>query len=242
MPLFHEDEPEKLYQYLKSFGMYTPNRKTHDYFKKLQKQDIWLQVKELFKIYKRKWNGPDIPIYIFPVEARQSLFVRHQLGKSGVSFKDKVFLFLSPAEDPKELEALFVHEYHHVCRMNKLKKAVSEYTLLDSIVLEGLAEYTVRNCCGEDYLSAWCTYYTEKEIETFWKQFIKPYLTKKKTERLHDQVLFGKRNVPDMLGYAAGYVIISKYAENHQITLSDSLTKPADEFITAWNADTEAFE
>ncbi|MDF1512080.1 DUF2268 domain-containing putative Zn-dependent protease, partial [Robertmurraya sp. DFI.2.37] len=38
--------------------------------------------------------------------------------------KRKCFLFLTPLEDLMELEALFVHEYHHVCRMNKQKKEI----------------------------------------------------------------------------------------------------------------------
>ncbi|WP_257391469.1 DUF2268 domain-containing protein [Cytobacillus gottheilii] len=242
MQLFKEEEPDKLYQYLQNFGMYTPNRKTYEYYQDMKKQDVWKKADEFFTLYQRKWKGPDVPVYIFPVKAMQSIFVRHQLGKSGVSFKDKIFLFLAPAQDLKELEALFVHEYHHVCRMNAIKKKISEYTLLDSIVLEGLAEHAVRIFCGEDYVSEWSTYYTKKEIETYWVQFIESHLRKKKTERLHDHILFGKRNVPDMLGYAAGYVMISKYTETNKFTLSDSLTKPAEAFLTVWNTDAEGFK
>lgn len=242
MPLFQEEEPEKLYHYLISFGMYTPNMKSLAYFQDMKKQNVWQQAERLFRSYQKKWRGPDIPIYIFPVEAKQSLFMRRQLGKSGVSFKDKIFLFLSPAEDPKELEALFVHEYHHVCRMNKLKKPLNEYTLLDSIVLEGLAEYTVKKCCGEEYVSEWCTYYTKKEIEHYWEQFIAPYLSKKKNERIHDHILFGKRNVPDMLGYAAGYEMIYNYGESKQITLSDTFTNSAVSFLKLWKTGMTAIE
>ncbi len=66
-----------------------------------------------------------------------------------------MFLFLTPLEDEKELEALIIHEYHHVCRMNKITKPIQEYTLLDSMVMEGLAEYTVENYCGKNYNAKW---------------------------------------------------------------------------------------
>ena len=54
-----------------------------------------------------------------------------------------MFLFLTPSLAEKELEALIVHEYHHICRLKILAKPYHEFTLLDSILMEGFAEYAV---------------------------------------------------------------------------------------------------
>ena len=82
--------------------------------------------------------------------------------KAGVSFKNKMFLFLTPLQDEKELEALIVHEYHHVCRLNKLVKPLDEYTLIDSIVMEGFAEYVVTKYCGKEYNAKWISLLHER--------------------------------------------------------------------------------
>ncbi len=187
-----------LYSYLVQFGMYTPNRRTWDYFQRLQKNKIWEEVRKLLTKYQKLWNGPDVNIYIFPIDRRFG-------DKGGVSFKKKMFLFLSPLEDQMELEALFVHEYHHVCRMNKQKKEIIDYNLLDSIILEGLAEYAVEYYCGSKYRAKWCDYYEEKELEQYWQGLKEKIIEIKREQSLHDRILFGKRGYPKLLGYALGY-------------------------------------
>lgn len=49
-------------------------------------------------------------------------FWRGDENKSGVSFPNQLFLFIGEVENDKELEALFIHEYHHVCRIHHQKK------------------------------------------------------------------------------------------------------------------------
>ena len=51
----------------------------------------------------------------------------------------------------QELQALFAHEYNHVCRIHILK-TLDEMTLLDSLILEGLAEDAVKDLYGENGL------------------------------------------------------------------------------------------
>lgn len=187
-----------LYSYLVQFGMYRPNRRTWGYFQDIQENKVWEEVARLFRKYQKRWKGPEVEIYIFPI---QSNFA----DKGGVSFKKSIFLFLSPLEDIKEIEALFVHEYHHVCRINKHRKKMKEYTLLDSIILEGLAEHAVEYYCGEKYLAKWCQYYSEKELEQYWDELRNEIIATKREDGLHDQILFGGRGYPRLLGYAIGY-------------------------------------
>ena len=119
-----EEAAVELYDYLVSFGMYKPNRQAQEIFVQLKKGDIWSKVEDIFDRYRKKWNGPNIPIYIFPMGRVRNAIVH---DKAGVSFKNKMFLFLTPLQDDKEIEALIVHEYHHVCRLNNQTKELQEY-------------------------------------------------------------------------------------------------------------------
>ncbi|WP_409974433.1 DUF2268 domain-containing protein [Bacillus sp. Bva_UNVM-123] len=229
--VFAEENPQKIYHYLMTFGMYKPNRQTYNHFEKLKEQKMWEKIKKIYLKYKRKWNGPNVEIYLFPIAAKNSIFSISENVKSGIAFKDKIFLFITPFKDETELEALFVHEYHHTCRLIKQNKPLEELTLLDSIVLEGLAEYAVEVCCGSKYRTKWCTYYSRKEITYFWKKYIQDRLEIKKNKKIHDEILFGRKNIPQMLGYAAGYEIVSIYKERNNLTMKESFLLPSENFI-----------
>ena len=56
---------------------------------------------------------------------------------------------------------MLIHEYHHVCRLHHLKKDQKEYTLLDTMIMEGLAERTVGKYLGTKYLANWTKLYQE---------------------------------------------------------------------------------
>ncbi|KAB2337712.1 DUF2268 domain-containing protein [Cytobacillus depressus] len=213
--------------------MYKPNRKSFENFKQIKTKNYWEKTERIFQKYKKAWKGPDIPIYIFPIAAVNSIFQRRNFKKSGVAFKDKLFLFISPFEDEKELEALFVHEYHHTCRIHRQNKQLSEATLLDSMILEGLAEHTVADCCGKKYLADWCEYYSKKEILFFWEKFLKQKGSTKKLDKLHDEILYGNGRFPKMVGYAAGFVIVSIYRDEKDYSLKDSFDLPSERFISS---------
>jgi uncharacterized protein YjaZ len=229
---FGGDSSKRIYQYLLEFGMYRPNHRTQQTFMELKEQKAWERLEKLFLKYKNKWQGPDVPVYLFPKNIGGIFSTKTQdTQKSGVSFEDKVFLFISPLEDEKELEALFVHEYHHVCRLNKQKKKVKDYTLLDSVVLEGLAENAVFEQCGEKYLAKWCTQYSSKELSKIWNQVFKEQLECKKTSRLHDDLLFGLKKYPPMIGYALGYKIVTLFKEKNILSTEESFILPSKKFV-----------
>ncbi|PLR97752.1 hypothetical protein CVD19_09080 [Bacillus sp. T33-2] len=232
---FEEKHPRAVYHQLLKFGMYKPNRSNWEVYKKLKENNIWQTVDKLFKKYQAQWKGPDIPVYIFPLDTSNKQLVKAGNSKSGVSFKDKLFLFLTPLEDEKELEALFVHEYHHVCRMNKQKREISDYTLLDSMVMEGLAEHAVGKNCGKQYQAKWCDSIPVEEIARYWRKDLAPNLSVKKDTRLHDELLFGLATYPKLLGYAAGFEIVKQYKRRENISDKASFLVPATEFIKSLN-------
>jgi uncharacterized protein YjaZ len=223
--------PQHYYRYLLHFGMYKPTRQAKKTFNTLKQQDTWNLIEKLFSRYQQKWNGPDIPVYIFPMTANRSLFHPPYEKKSGVSFPDRLFLFLQPDLSETEIEALLVHEYHHVCRMQHADKPVEEYVLLDSIILEGLAEAIVAENCGEDYLAKWTRFYSDSQMQTYWRRFLEKNLTVKKTERLHDRLLFGGNGIPLMLGYAAGYALVDRYKKTRRLKEHESFSINSKAFL-----------
>jgi len=225
-----EVNPQRIYRYLMDFGMYKPNQKSRKTYEEMKSRKLWENIEKIHLKYKSKWNGPDIPIFIFPMDASNGRLMKEGKGKSGVSFKDKLFLFLTPIEDPKEIEALFVHEYHHVCRMNGLIKDPSEYTLLDSIILEGLAEHAVAKNCGEEYTGDWSRRYSTEELAEFWKKDLAEKLDITRKDKQHDQILFGVGSRPRLLGYAMGYEIVKQFKQHKNFTEKASFKIPSDKF------------
>ncbi|RID82075.1 hypothetical protein D1970_20330 [Mesobacillus zeae] len=227
MPDFRSDKGFNKYEFMRGFGMYRPGRGSWATFEELKEKDIWGKTDRIYKKYKSRWKGPDIPVNIFPMDLSNERLMNEGRGKSGVSFRDSLFLFLTPIEDEKQLEALFIHEYHHVCRLQAQKKSIRDNTLLDSIVLEGLAEHIVELEIGRENGAQWCDRYSEEQLLPYWKQSISKNLEVKKHEPLHDKILFGIGRYPTLLGYAAGYDLIRKYKQKKKLTIKDSIDLPA---------------
>jgi uncharacterized protein YjaZ len=232
IPYFNAQDESEIYSQLGQFGMYRPSRMTKHNLDFMVEQKVWDKLQQLLDHYKKKWSGPDIPVFLFPLDQSRGFFRRREGNKSGVSFPDKMFLFFSSSiDDPKELEALFVHEYHHVCRLRKLNKKMKDYTLLDSIIIEGLAEYAVLKNCGQEYLANWCRMYSEKEISAFWDKYLVTQLTKRKNERKHDELLYGGGRIPSLLGYAVGYNIVANFYKSNNYSTKLSFSFPAEKYL-----------
>lgn len=230
---FNETEAKPIYDYLSSFGMYSPNRASFQTYERMKEKKVWETIHRIYEKYRGKWNGPRVTIYIFPISKSSNLFFRETKShKSGVSFPDRVFLFIGDLKDELELESLFVHEYHHVCRIRKQKEDPSEFTFLDSMILEGLAEWQVEKSCGANYLADWCHYYSREDIEMYMKRFIKSNLHVKKTDPLHDRLLFGLGVYPKLLGYACGYYLVRSYYKENYFSTKTSFTISGKQFIT----------
>lgn len=231
-PSFSGQNASRIYQQLAGFGMYRPSRMTNEIFNKMKENKVWEEVDRIALAYKKKWAGPDVPIYLFPIGQERSIFSRQEEKvKGGVSYPDKMFLFLSNNLTIGELEALFVHEYHHICRLNRQTKKFEDYTLLDSIIIEGLAEYTVYVHCGKNYLAEWCSMYSETELKKLSDKYLFDNLELKKSEKKHDDLLYGSGRIPKLLGYAAGFKIVENYYKENHYSTKSSFTLPAKSFL-----------
>ena len=218
----------EIYQYLTMYGMYQqPLKDMEEQIHILMDKNSWKIINEEAQALSKQWDGPNIPIFIFPSDQSNTELKETFNGKAGLSFHDKLFLFLSGGNSATELKALLTHEYNHVCRLTKLDKKVEDFDLLDTIILEGLAEHAVMECVGAKHRADWTRYYADEELEKIWKQFILPSIHLPKTHREHDAILYGKDRYPKMAGYCVGYYLVKKYIEKNNFSSTELLSIPS---------------
>ncbi|MCP6682919.1 DUF2268 domain-containing protein [Bacillus nakamurai] len=206
-------------------GLFTINQlKEKGCFSHIQKEESYL---------KEKWGGPDVPIIVLPVDERNRR-IRLEFGsKSGLAFRDKMFLFLSSDSSNSAVSAIMTHEYNHVCRLEHVTKDEKDDTLLDIIMMEGLAEYAVYERFGSSLTGEWTSYYTPEQLQILFEKRIKPNLGLKRDSRMFSQLLYGKGYVPSMLGYAVGFDIVKKYLTANKKTVEEALSIPSKTFLEA---------
>lgn len=184
---------------------------------------VYYIIKKEYRTLMKEWNGPDIPIFLFPSDQTNRKIVHEYNGKSGLAFKDKLFLFLSIENTKEEIQALFTHEFNHVCRLHHYDKDEEDFTLLDTIVLEGFAEHAVYTRLGEKYLAPWTSYYSDKELRTIWNKIILPNKDISIHHRKHHQILYGQNFIPKMAGYAVGYDVVDSFMKKRKLPISSAL-------------------
>lgn len=212
-------------------GLYRPNLKTKSTFNQMKEGKLWEKLNIYYKKYKRLWKGPDVPVFLFPIGTESfRIFRKENKKKSGIAFLDKLFLFVSGDTSDRELEALFVHEYHHTARLAKISENMS-YTLGNTIVMEGLAEMAVEEYCGRGYLAPWIAERNPEDLQKLLKDKFDSKFNVKRSEKLHDQLLFGYRSIPKMAGYAVGYKLVKDYANDNDCKTIDLIDLSADEIL-----------
>jgi len=229
--LFPKATSREIFFHLTNHGMYRSNTGAKEIVEQMKKKRIWEAVAERYKKLKERWKGPDIPVFIFPADWRNGRLQAEFNGKGGLAYKDKLFLFLLPHHSNEEIEALLTHEYSHVCRMEKLKKNEEEATLLDAMVFEGLAEYAVGVYVGKAYQANWTTYYTEKQIEVFWRRYLSPNLLITRDDPWYNRLLYGAGFYPKMLGYAVGLELINRCLKGKNVRFERLMSLSAEKIV-----------
>jgi uncharacterized protein YjaZ len=225
---FNGSSQKEIYDYLCLYGMYKPSifNKRRE-IEQIITSNYWKEVNKLYTSLRLKFKGPDIPIFIFPINQRNSRMMAENKGKSGLAFYDKLFLFLSPNIEELELKALLTHEYHHVCRLDQLNQKDEELTLLDTVLLEGMAEHAVKEECGIEYNAFWTKLYEAEQLEKWYKEIIFPNQNITKKDQIFQELLYGFKGYPRMLGYSVGYFLIDQMITNKKYSLQslDKLSK-----------------
>ncbi|WP_175638300.1 DUF2268 domain-containing protein [Metabacillus schmidteae] len=208
IPYFNQMNKREIASYLNSFGMYKHTSNINDWIEQMEKKQIVSYVRSLEKKYQHIWNGPDVAIFIFPIDQTNRKIEREYRGRSGLAFHDKLFLFLSKDVLKNDIESLFLHEYHHVCRLATVKKSEETFTIVDNMVMEGLAENAVREIVGEEAVSNWTKLYGLDQCERFYKRIILPHKDIARDHSKFPQLMYGTGFYPNMLGYSVGYHIV----------------------------------
>lgn len=233
---FEHAYADEIYAHLTQFGMYLPPLQKQR-VRQLIKKQVWQTVEEDYQQLKRLWNGPSVPIFIFPSDTTNRKLKDDYNSKAGLTFKDKLFLFLSDTNTPNEIKALLTHEYNHACRLTNYSKEEADYTLLDTIILEGLAENAVRERLGEKYTAFYTSKYSDDMLNVFWEKHILPHNQLSKKSRKHHHILYGLHFYPSMMGYSVGNYLVKKYLEKHRATSQELLTLTSEKIAELDNVD-----
>lgn len=228
---FYDATATDIHQYLIQNGMFSPHPRDYQILDDLKENQIWEEAKKELRRLQKRWSGPDVPVFIFPSERRNRSLNIDFNGKSGLAFKDKLFLFVSSKTTNSELKALLTHEYNHVCRLSYFTEEEGQISLLDTIILEGMAECAVEERLGKDYLAKWTHVYSKEQAKRFWKKWIAPNAQLKKQDKKHYDLMFGKGSIPKWMGYNVGYHLVASAVANTNMTVKDMLHVSADELV-----------
>ncbi|TCP28872.1 uncharacterized protein YjaZ [Scopulibacillus darangshiensis] len=219
-------------------GLINPNAEVDTAEKQLNKMNQ-LQFASFIQTelerYQRKYpSGKPVSFDLFILDEHDD-FVKEKLG--GVSaFTDwngRICFILDPDEKVRSvLKSVIAHEYHHHWRMSKLGATEENETLLDRMVLEGLAEHFVREELGETYLGPYKDALSEDKARFYLDTKFKTHLFDKGADA--DPFMFGdkEQNLPFWGGYSIGYYLVKWFIDRNKNVSIEKLTLlPSEEYI-----------
>ncbi|MCM3388769.1 DUF2268 domain-containing putative Zn-dependent protease [Ureibacillus chungkukjangi] len=217
---FPQATQEEIHRELLTRGLFVPSESQaiDGILRDLENEQVWETIRSEYKYLQQEWGGPDVPIFIYPLTKHRPIMEGVEVRKNGVSYNGLLFLFVGAKLESEELKALLAHEYHHICRMSYLNKSPYKTELLDTLIMEGMAEYAVENLYGEQWLSPWTKRYSQENCLDLWTKFFVPALKVKGVDN-HFSFLYGNlaEGIPHWSGYCIGYRIVCSYIENQDI-------------------------
>ncbi|MEH7612970.1 DUF2268 domain-containing protein [Gottfriedia acidiceleris] len=226
LPYFPKYNEESLYKYLLSHGLSRLSTLSKDDLKQLDEKSIWKSLSEEFEKLKREFKGPDLPIFILPCHRTGNMFKNTTYQRGGIAHKNCICLFLSPLEGILQHKAVLLHEYHHIVRLTKLYKN-KKVTLLDAMILEGLAETAVLDLYGEAVQAPWTNQYSSKQCELYYKKYLIDKLEITSNDDNFSKYLYGGNGIPKLLGYSVGYDIVKSCTEQTEWSTDILLRTPS---------------
>jgi uncharacterized protein YjaZ len=150
--------------------------------------------------------------------------------------------FDTPNDDNlPRLPRAVVHELHHLIRLRLFPWDMTQTSVADYIIHEGLAESFAAALFGREVVGYYVTDFDEDELETATRlihdglaltgfNVIRGYIF---GDHLADQFGFQKVGMPDYGGYAVGYRVVQAYLERCGKTVKQATFLPAGEIIRA---------
>lgn len=199
---FNGEVTEQFHPFLLEQGLFLANEEDLADLETLAARPIWETVQSQFLHLKKLWGGPDLPIYLLPVNKG----INDPSKKAGISFPFALFLFVGTHLNDQEIQSLVIHEYHHAVRLMHTNETEDSITLLESMYMEGLAERAVLEYVGNEQLAPWTSLYDDRFDKKWYKKWVAPHL-ERKGRSAHRKYLYGdaRLKIPPLLGYYVGY-------------------------------------
>lgn len=211
---FSTNNLETLHFELLNNGLFEPSEWTgiEKSLIEMKNRRIWQSVEEEYQLLKEKWNGPEASIFIFPIKIESE----HTIKKNGIAYPGKLLLFISSDLPEYGLKSLLSHEYNHVCRFQHIGLELNHIPLKDSLVIEGLGEFSVQEQYGEKWLAPWTHSFSFEETIELWRKYFIPALNMTGRDK-QTVFMYGNNNnpFPNWIGYSIGYQIVDSFQKNH---------------------------
>ncbi|MFC0524896.1 DUF2268 domain-containing protein [Pontibacillus salicampi] len=216
---------EELHFALLQYGLFHPTEDTQDICDSVHALDqfgIWNALNMEYRHLQKEWRGPSVPVFIFPITLSNQPSCQKPTEKNGVSLEEGIFLFVSPFILKQEVFAVLAHEYNHSCRLFHTQNHRHDMSLLDVILLEGMAEYAVGKRYGSKWNAGWIHMYSDNELQALWTDHYIDHLgIKREEEQLEYMFGGGTRNIPEHAGYAIGFSIITSFLNQHSFSWTE---------------------
>lgn len=206
-------EMEDIFQLLLHNGLLPPSKYAKRRLESWRQCEPYKGLSSLLNVLKTELEGPSIDVFSFPLNSENKFLMTKMNGKNGLSFPTVILLFFHETVRLNEKKALLIHEYHHTCRLHYQKVDEQTVTLLESIVMEGLAEIEVKRRLGEKCVSPWMELYDTDFLLSWWERTLENKRNLK-GRKSHIRYLYGGvYGIPRWLGYSVGYKMVSSYIE-----------------------------
>jgi uncharacterized protein YjaZ len=234
--LFDKDKTkikEEWFGFLMSQGMMPVSAGTKRDWLEWRKNINLIDLKEHMLDLRKEFSGPAIDIFLFPLNQRHTNIMEELDGKNGCTFPNYIIAFWKDSLPGNDQKALLLHEYHHACRIKYQRINETSITLLESMIMEGLAEWEVQTRLGKEYSAPWTKRYSREKVETWWKEIYSKNIGLRGRQN-HADLLYGSRKgIPPLMGYQLGYEIVSNYFKGDQTSDSRGLLEMKDfQFLT----------
>ncbi|PUB11164.1 DUF2268 domain-containing protein [Paenisporosarcina sp. OV554] len=211
---FSTNDLETLHFELLNNGLFEPSEWTgiEKSVIEMENRRIWHSVDKEYQLLKAKWCGPEASIFIFPIKIESE----NTIKKNGIAYPGKLLLFISTDLPEYGLKSLLAHEYNHVCRFKNLGLELKHIPLKDSLVIEGLGEFSVQEQYGKKWLSPWTKKYSFEETIELWRKYFIPALNMTGRDK-QTVFMYGNNNkpFPNWIGYSIGYQIVNSFQKKH---------------------------
>lgn len=221
---FQKPNPSLVQIQLLSHGLFHPEQTDKAYIRKWLEKDYKLKVTQVFNQLKQAWDGPEVNIFILPFNLND----HSSITGSGLSFTDKILLFLSLEPEKHLIETIMTHEYSHVLRLQTIHHE-EVIQLKDAIIMEGIAEVITRRKYGKSLLPNITP--DILTIENLYKQWILPNLEIRSTHPLYQHLMYGNESMPQYLGYYIGTYLVERWQKSYLVSDNQLIRQPTNDFF-----------